>query len=72
MQWEMNAAVLSGKVLHSLQVQSHSVKKSSKFARVTYSNRERWYLGGGSGQTADEKYWAFFWGIMCQKDTTEC
>ena len=47
-------------------------KKSLEFASIAYGNRERWYLGGGSGQSAEKKCWAFVWGIICQKGTTKC
>ena len=29
--------------------------KSLEFASIAYGNRERWYLAGGSGQSADQK-----------------
>ena len=47
-------------------------KKSLEFASIAYGNRERWYLAGGSGQSAEKKCWAFVWGIICQKGTTKC
>ena len=47
-------------------------KKSLEFASIAYGNRERWYLAGGSGQSAEKKCWAFIWGIICQKGTTKC
>ena len=43
-----------------------------EFASIAYGNRERWYLAGGSGQSAEKKCWAFVWGIICQKGTTKC
>ena len=33
-------------------------KKSLEFASIAYGNRERWYLAGGSGQSAVKK---LFW-----------
>ena len=30
-------------------------KKSLEFASIAYGNRERWYLAGGSGQSAEKK-----------------
>ena len=47
-------------------------KKSLEFASIAYGNRERWYLAGGSGQSAEKKCWAFVWGIIFQKGTTKC
>ena len=44
-------------------------KKSLEFASIAYGNRERWYLAGGSGQSAEKKCWAFIWGIICQNVT---
>ena len=34
-------------------------KTSSEFASIAYGNRERYYLAGGSGQSAEKKCWAF-------------
>ena len=39
-------------------------KKSLEFASIAYGNRERWYLPGCSGQSAEKKCWGFVWDII--------
>ena len=46
-------------------------KESLEFANIAYGNRERWYLAGGSGLSAEKKRFGSVWAIIGSRAPAE-